>query len=342
MQMINLYLAEIEKHLPARNREDVLKEIQSTLMDMIEDRNSDSEQPPNDDLIISVLQVYGEPRQVAQKYIKYTSLIGPRMYPTYLQVLKIVLAVLAGINLIGIIITIATFSGTSLGLFETIAQVIGGLFNSLFLGFGIVSLVFAIIERTLPADLKIKIGKEWTSEDLLSQKDHHTIKIAEIALEIIFTLAFVVLINFFLDRIGIYYLGETGWMVSPILNQNFNRYIPLLTVANLLSIVLNLFLIRKGRWNKATTVAKLVINVFTIGISIAILTGPNILTLDPSAWNALDIDISKTAAELTGLMNMGMRILIGLSIFGLVLESIKRLVADFFNKDRARSLINAK
>ena len=150
------------------------------------------------------------------------------------------------------------------------------------------------------------------------------------------------LINFFLDRIGIYYLGETGWMVSPILNQNFNRYIPLLTVANLLSIVLNLFLIRKGRWNKATTVAKLVINVFTIGISIAILTGPNILTLDPSAWNALDIDISKTAAELTGLMNMGMRILIGLSIFGLVLESIKRLVADFFNKDRARSLINAK
>jgi len=26
MQMINLYLAEIEKHLPARNREDVLKE----------------------------------------------------------------------------------------------------------------------------------------------------------------------------------------------------------------------------------------------------------------------------------------------------------------------------
>ena len=131
MQMINLYLAEIEKHLPARNREDVLKEIQSTLMDMIEDRNSDSEQPPNDDLIISVLQEYGKPRQVAQKYIKYTSLIGPRMYPTYLQVLKIVLAVLAGINLIGIIITIATFSGTSLA-FETIAQVIGGLFNSLF------------------------------------------------------------------------------------------------------------------------------------------------------------------------------------------------------------------
>ena len=110
-------------------------------MDMIEDRNSDSEQPPNDDLIISMLQEYGKPRQVAQKYIKYTSLIGPRMYPTYLQVLKIVLAVLAGINLIGIIITIATFSGTSLGLFETIAQVIGGLFNSLFLGFGIVSLV---------------------------------------------------------------------------------------------------------------------------------------------------------------------------------------------------------
>ncbi|HOE69770.1 MAG TPA: hypothetical protein PLE10_09885 [Brevefilum sp.] len=184
-----------------------------------------------------------------------------------------------------------------------------------------------------------EIGKHLPARN---REDLHTIKIAEIALEIIFTLAFIVLINFFLDRIGIYYVGKTGWVVSPVLNQNFNRYIPLLTAANLLSIVLNLFLIRKGSWDKATTVAKLAINVFTIGISIAILTGPNILTLDPSAWNALNIDVSKTAEELTGLMNTGMRILIGFSIFGLVVESIKRVVTDFFNKDRTRLMINTK
>lgn len=336
MKLFNLYLAEIEKHLPSRNREDILKEIQSTLMDMLDDHNPHPGQTPDDDLIKSVLREFGAPHKVAQQYIKHNYLIGPRMYPTFLQVLKIVLAIFAGLSLIGIFITITAYSGSTLGLLETIAQVVGGLFSSLISGFGIVSLIFAIIERVSSDDLKITVEKEWTPDDLLSQEDRYTIKIVEIALEIIFALAFIVLINFFIDKIGIYFIDDTGWVSSPILNENFNRYIPFLTTANVLTIILDLFLIRKGSWDKATTVAKLVINVFTIGISIAILTGPSILTLDPAAWNLLNIDIPITVERLTELINAGMRILIGFSIFGLVLESIKRIYTFFIKGSRTR------
>ena len=39
MKLLALYLDKIRQNLPQRNREDILKEIRSTLMDMIEDRN---------------------------------------------------------------------------------------------------------------------------------------------------------------------------------------------------------------------------------------------------------------------------------------------------------------
>ena len=38
MKLLDLYLDKIRQNLPQRNREDILKEIRSTLLDMIEDR----------------------------------------------------------------------------------------------------------------------------------------------------------------------------------------------------------------------------------------------------------------------------------------------------------------
>lgn len=336
MKLINLYLAEIEKHLPIRNREDILKEIRSTLMDMLEDRNLNPGQVPDDDLVKSVLQEFGAPHKVAQQYGENNFLIGPRMYPAYLQVLKIVLIVIAGLHILGLIISIATQSGIDGNMFEAIAEVIGGLFSSLFTGFGIVTLVFASIERTTPEAWKLKVEKAWSPDDLLSQEDRKTIKITGLAFEITFTLAFIILINFFLDKIGIYYLSETGWISTPILNDNFLRYVPLLTAANVLSIFLDLYLIRQGFWDKAATIGKLCINVFTIAINFAIMTGPEIIALDPAAWNALGFNISRTAEEVSRGMNIGVDVLMGISIFGLVVESINRIYETFIKGSHTR------
>ena len=62
MKYINLYLQEIERRLPQRNREDILKEIRSTLMDMIEDRNPHPDQPADEESVKAVLSEFGSPR----------------------------------------------------------------------------------------------------------------------------------------------------------------------------------------------------------------------------------------------------------------------------------------
>jgi hypothetical protein len=336
MKLIDLYLEDIRKRLPPRNREDILNEIHSTLMDMIEDRNPRAGEPHDEETVKSVLKEFGSPRKVAQQYSRHNYLIGPEMFPTYLQVLKIVLIVIAGLNLFGIIMAIVGQTGVGESMFEAIAEVFAGLFSSLFSGFGVVTLVFASIERTVPEQVKIKVEQDWSPDDLLEQEDRHTIKITELALEITFTLVFIVLINFFLDRIGIYYLGESGWVSAPILNENFLRYIPWITAVQVLSIILALYLIRRGYRDKISALAKLFINAFSIALNFAILTGADVITVTQSAWQALNFDLAITAEQLTRGMNIGLDVILGLAIFGLVVESIKLIYESFIKGSHTR------
>ena len=104
MKLIELYLEEIRRQLPSRNRDDILKEIQSTLMDTIEDRNPNPGSTPDEDTVKAVLKEFGSPREVARQYGAKNYLVGPRLFPIYLRVLRIVLIVVAAFNAVGLIV----------------------------------------------------------------------------------------------------------------------------------------------------------------------------------------------------------------------------------------------
>ncbi len=335
MKYIDLYLQEIERRLPLRNREDILKEIRSTLMDMIDDQNPAPDQAPDEEMVKSVLKEFGSPRKVAQRYNKHNYLIGPNLFPTYLQVLKVVLIIASGFSVLGLVIAIVSQTSVDSSMFEAIGESIAGLFSSLFTAFGIVTLSFAGIERTSPEQWKVKIESEWQPEDLLKEKDRKRVKITEIAFEITFTLIFIVVINSFLDRIGIYFLSDGRWVSEPIFNENFLRYIPWITTNAVLGILLDLYLIRKGYWDAAATIGKVFINALSIALSFVILTGPDFITINASALQGLNFDATFTAAQLTRVVNIAVDGLLGLSIFGTVVDSIRRIYETFIKGNYA-------
>lgn len=335
MKLIDLYLEEVSHHLTIKNREDILQEIRSTLMDMLEDRYPVSEQGPDQESVMEVLREFGHPRKVARQYTQHNYLIGPQIFPVYLMVLKIVLIIAAALNILGVIV--ALISQLSLGStpLDAIAGVVSGLFNALFTAFGIVTLSFAGVERTTPEEWKVKVEQDWNPEDLLKQRSQERVKPAEIAIEITLSLVFIVILNFFLDRIGIYSLGETGWISAPILNENFQRYIPWLTAAAVLDIGLNLYLIRQGVWDKLAAIIKILINAFKMAVNFVILTGPAIITITGSALQKLNID-GFTAEGLSRGLNIGLDVILGLSIFGMAVDSIKRLYNTFIKGSHAK------
>ena len=341
MKLINLYLDEIRRHLPPRNREDILKEIRSTLMDMVEDRNPDPDQSPVEETVKAVLRDFGSPREVAAQYGAKNYLIGPRLFPAYLQVLRIVLIVIAALNVLGIFVTVVSQPSFNAGVFDTLAEIVGGLFSSLFTGFGIVTLSFAGIERSAPEEWRVEIDQKWEPEQLLKHEDVQKISYTGLAFEITLTLIFIALINFFLDRIGIYYIGESGWVSAPILNENFLRYIPWVTAYAVLDIGLNLYLIRTGFWDRWASLSKILVNAFKIAVNFAILLGPAVITVTASAWVNLGFDMDITARELTRGMNFGLDVILGLAIFGLVVESLKLIYTNFIKGGSAKIEIHA-
>ena len=117
---------------------------------MLEDRSQQTGRPADEALATEILQEYGPPRKVAATYQSHPYLIGPRMFPTYTLVLKIVLfAVTLGLS----IATIVSLIGTSYDLPRTVegmGEFAAGLVSALVAAFGNVTLVFAILERVLP------------------------------------------------------------------------------------------------------------------------------------------------------------------------------------------------
>ena len=341
MKLLDLYLDQIRQSLPPRNREDILKEISSTLMDMIEDRNPNPGEKASEETVKEVLREFGSPRKVATQFGAQNYLIGPRMFPIYLKVLRIVMIVVAAFNVIGLIVAIVNQSGFNNGMLEAILQVVGSLISSLFTTFGIVTLSFAGIERATPEEVKVKINQKWDPEDLLQEEDQDQVKVFEMALEITFSMIFIVLLNFFLDKIGIYFLDSRGWVSFPILNENFLRYIPAITIYVILDIVVDLYLLNKGVWDKIATGGKILINILKIAVNFAILTGPAILTVQSEVWQRIGSGSDLSIDTINHYLNLGVRFLLGLSILGLVVETIKRLYAGFIKGTKARIEIDA-
>ena len=341
MKLLELYLDKIRQNLPQRNREDILKEIRSTLLDMIEDRNPNPGEQADDEIVKDVMREFGSPRKVAVQYGARNYLIGPQMYPVYLQVLRVVLIIVGAFNVIGLIVALANQTGFDSGMLQAILEVVGSLISSLFMAFGIVTLSFAGIERTTPDEMKVKIGQKWDPEDLLKEEDKDRVSVLELAFEITFSMIFIVLINFFLDKIGIYFFDSRGWVSSPILNETFLRYVPAITIYIILDIVVDLYLLNKGVWDKIATGAKILINMLKIAVNFVILSGPAILTMQAADWQRLNLDSALSVETINHYMNFGLRIVLGLAIFGLVVESIKRFYTGFIKGHNAHIEIDA-
>jgi hypothetical protein len=96
MKLIDRYVTEVGKNLPlVKGRKDIEKELRSTLEDMLEDRASTTGRPRDEAMEIELLKEYGAPQTVAQTYNPHPYLIGPRMFPIFIMVLKIVITVIS-------------------------------------------------------------------------------------------------------------------------------------------------------------------------------------------------------------------------------------------------------
>ena len=304
MNLIDRYVTEVGKNLPLlKGREDIEKELRSTLEDMLEDRISTTGHMRDEAMEIELLKEYGSPQKVAATYNPHPYLIGPRLFPFFLFVLKIVITVVVFVML-GLAVLRAVTDTPMMGM-DFVNIIGGGLGNAVsaaIAAFGNVVLVFAILERVLPDK---EIGgfndeKDWDPTSLTKEPDPDTVKRGEIIVEIVFTFIGLAILNLYFEIFGAYFFTEDKLFFIPIFSDVFLKFIPWINAIFLAEIVLDVYLLRNAIWTPFTRIAKVFIEAASIVLTFLILSAPNIIGFTAESF----ANIPKSSVDAETLMTI--------------------------------------
>lgn len=298
MKLIDKYVAEVGRHLPLlKGREDIEKELKSTLEDMLEDRAEQTGRPQDEALEIELLKEYGSPQKVASTYNTHPFLIGPRLFPLFLMVLKIVATVVVSIIFVltGIrAVTLYPMMGADF--VEVVGKGLGNALSAAFAVFGNVTLVFAILERTLPEK---EIGdfsdeKDWDPALLAEEPAPDAVKRGDLITEIVFTFIGLAVLN--------------GMFRIPIFSDEFTQFIPWINAVFLAEIVLSVYLLYTARWTPITRVARIIIEAVGMVITVILIRTPDVIGFTSDIFGYIPPESSVDIEKLVGIFNISVPI----------------------------------
>jgi hypothetical protein len=201
MELLERYLQGVRFWLPKAQQNDIIEELGDDLRSQIEDKESALGREITEDELAAILQQTGHPMRVAARYQRQQSLIGPTLFPIYKFVLKVVgLAYLVPWLLVWMAMVIFVPSHRA---DNPVLTVIGGwarLWSNAFVTFGIVTLVFAVLERF---QASLSGLHKWDPRKLPAlpkrkDKDKARVPRVESVFELIFSVLFI-----------------AGWLVLP-------------------------------------------------------------------------------------------------------------------------------
>ena len=329
MNLIDKYIAEVGKHLPRKNRTDIEAEIRSTLEDMLDERKT-AEGPAEEATVMALLKEYGSPREVAATYKTHQYLIGPRLFPIFETVIKIVLAVVAGASLIGLAVSLAKIGLTGPEFVSSIGEWFGGLIGGLIAAFGNVVLVFAILERTQAANEFEKEFKEWDPRELKSEPDPDQIDRPDHIATIIFTFLGLVILNLYPNLLAIRYLNDGTWVSIPVLTEAFFRFLPWINILSLVQIVFHGFMLGQRMWTPVTRLLGIVVDIAGMILAIVLLRTPGVFNFTSEVWSA--ISNAETAETLSRLFAVLPTLIIAIVVIATTVSVIKGLLRLFHNQ----------
>ncbi len=313
MELINRYINEVGRRLPKRMRADVETELHSLLLDSLEEQmeegSPDTGEVP-EDIVVAVLKEFGSPQQVAEQYNPQVNyIIGPRLFEPYLTTVAVVLGITFLAHLIGIL-SLVTYPASGA---DALGNAFAGLYQSLQGGLGAITLVFALVERAIASSGNTQEdSSSWDPRKMPKIADYDRIKVSGLIIETIFLVFFLVIINFYPERIGISFVkvGAEFKMTSWLAPEFFTTYGPWLSAWWFLSIVLNIGVLVQGRWQRVTHLLNAGLTLCGAFLFFRMATGPEFISTAPGGFwgeianipGILDIIMSQTMRGVLGIL----------------------------------------
>lgn len=160
-EFLERYLQAVRFWLPKAQQEDILAELSEDLRSQIEEKETELGRSLDETELGAILKKCGSPMRVASRFQPGQHLIGPAWFPVYRFVLKLVL-------LWVLIPVFALIVGPAIVLSNPdrgagILQTLGHLWTAEILAGGVITLVFAILERV---QVKCDVADKWDPRSL--------------------------------------------------------------------------------------------------------------------------------------------------------------------------------
>ncbi|HCT62653.1 MAG TPA: hypothetical protein DIC19_00975 [Erysipelotrichaceae bacterium] len=227
------YVYTITHYLPQKQKDDVARDIEATLYELLLEQFGEKDY--TDQEIEIVIRAFGQPRMVAERYLNQKpSLIAPELLETYWFVVKIALI---GSN-IGVLIARILAQGLDF------ISILGGMINLSLSVFGMVTLIFILINQKMDVYEKNN-DQTWSLSELKTwTNDKHRVNHFEIAVESIFLV----------------FMAQALIINKPLSVVLENHVQFLLGMYVGLCLVLNIYLLIKAYWTPRLRIISISLN----------------------------------------------------------------------------------
>ena len=332
MELITKYIYAIQRRLPAHNKDDIAKEINSLIFDELEGKFGKKDEYTAEE-IEQVIKEMGHPSQVAARYRGDSQLlIGTELFPIY----KMVLAIVGGSVALGLVISFivkvindAVENGATLMMFfSNFAQLLGGLFSALLSVVGIITIVFALVQHYGKFEKKdIDMYEDWKPKDLPDlPEERDRVKRWEPLVAMFFiTIGFVILNYYVIDgNLPIWINPQSDVTIIPIFNvEALRQYLPLWNLSLFASFALQVVLLVRGKWTLGERLLELSIALLGIVITATMINGPMIIS---TAGLIKEFGAMDWMGSIEKYYYIALKVALGFGIFGVVVNVIKIIV----------------
>jgi len=268
MELLDRYLQAVKRHLPWERQDDLIAELRANLGAQLEDKEAELGRKLTDAEVEAWLKQLGSPLQVAARYQPQRYLIGPRVFPTYSYILRLVLTWATVIYAIANAVTIAVSNQGG----EAILRAALRLPWIWFVSAAIVTLIFVVIEQVaahFPGKLDAfgpltePMTAQWSTMDLarVDAGDHDWTKPRSFtrALLQVFSggvmLAYVLLVPhypFLLFGPGEWYLRSLPYQLAPV----WWTFYWCLVAINVFDLTWHVVELARGAWQRPKSRAR--------------------------------------------------------------------------------------
>jgi hypothetical protein len=268
--LIDRYLHAVGKHLPASRREDILAELSANLLAEVDDKEAELGRPPTPAELSALLKTHGRPFLVAANYRPQQYLIGPVVFPWYMHILKIALAISAVVNLMANAIMLGVHGVTTDGVLGIFGRLPFALVDTA----GWITVVFIALEWAITRYPAVSpVHTAWKPESLppVTRQSPSRLKaVVDLLVHLagVLWLAAVPRFPFLVLGPGARYFSDSRVQATPAAQSLYWQIIALLLVPVAIKAVLLVRSLKKGPLIRKT---RILIEAFNHSIGVVIL-----------------------------------------------------------------------